>query len=614
MSYRGEQKIKGKTYVYEAIAVWNPEKKRSEQKRVYIGSRDPETGDFIPNKTYELLEKAEQEGSSRDDAVHAVLSSKKGRRSSKSKEAAPARQDEMRISEPTASPTTPVPQENTVSEPAVPQENTVSEPAAAQEALTRRENKGSEPSVLRLPPVEQAAPPRIASAAGYGRACALRQVAAGCGLSDILKRCFPSSWEKILEYAISGSGPVPPVDEGKAGEFFAEWTEHCSDQTYRSFYTGLSHFYPDSADVLAAGSQGRAPASAGSSGARNAAGAGIPQITVLVGAESGLPVYYRFDEGLVPVMQDLITGFGFLKPLDLTQVCFCFPEFLYTDRGLYLLLQHDIRFIVRMPLQAIPAASLLKNYDPEQPGDGTEVILNGRPCLIRSVSTVLNGRHVCWHLCCDRQSRRAAKANLLHHICSLEEKVTSGSLQTTDAAVRRYLAFERKAGEGWMYRRKEEVIREELKYAGCFILLSNGVDDTLPVLQSALFQTDLAKIADQPGKLSENLKSDPDLKGADPWNPKAVSTEVFCSFLKLILHTRIQNLLLSGDAADLLTAPEKGGNSGDHPEPAALYSPENLLAELEEIRQIRYEDGTAVITPLTDRQAHICRMLGVKIS
>ena len=51
MAFRGEQVISGNIYVYEAIAVWNPEKKRSEQKRVYIGTKN-EKGDFIPNRKY----------------------------------------------------------------------------------------------------------------------------------------------------------------------------------------------------------------------------------------------------------------------------------------------------------------------------------------------------------------------------------------------------------------------------------------------------------------------------------------------------------------------------------------------------------------------------------
>lgn len=55
MSFRGEQKVKGKIYVYEATAIWNAQKQRSEQKRIYIGTKDPETGKFIPNKKYYQL-------------------------------------------------------------------------------------------------------------------------------------------------------------------------------------------------------------------------------------------------------------------------------------------------------------------------------------------------------------------------------------------------------------------------------------------------------------------------------------------------------------------------------------------------------------------------------
>ena len=54
MAYRGEQVINGNIYVYEAEAIWNPEKKRSEQKRVYIGTKN-ENGEFIPNKKYHEL-------------------------------------------------------------------------------------------------------------------------------------------------------------------------------------------------------------------------------------------------------------------------------------------------------------------------------------------------------------------------------------------------------------------------------------------------------------------------------------------------------------------------------------------------------------------------------
>lgn len=53
MGFRGEQIGKnGVIYIFDATSVWNAAKQRSEQKRIYIGKKDPETGKLIPNKKY----------------------------------------------------------------------------------------------------------------------------------------------------------------------------------------------------------------------------------------------------------------------------------------------------------------------------------------------------------------------------------------------------------------------------------------------------------------------------------------------------------------------------------------------------------------------------------
>ena len=52
MAYRALQTNKktGVTYVYEAVAVWDKEKKQPRSNRVCVGKLDPETGEFIPSK------------------------------------------------------------------------------------------------------------------------------------------------------------------------------------------------------------------------------------------------------------------------------------------------------------------------------------------------------------------------------------------------------------------------------------------------------------------------------------------------------------------------------------------------------------------------------------
>jgi len=68
MGYRVHQinKQTGVTYVYEAVSVWDKEKKQSRNKQVCIGKVDPNTGDFIPSKRL-----APQQAAVRDPAVTA---------------------------------------------------------------------------------------------------------------------------------------------------------------------------------------------------------------------------------------------------------------------------------------------------------------------------------------------------------------------------------------------------------------------------------------------------------------------------------------------------------------------------------------------------------------
>jgi hypothetical protein len=68
MSYRVHQTNKqtGVTYVYEAVSVWDKEKRQSRNKQVCIGKLDSKTGDFIPSKRL-----APQQAAARDPVVTA---------------------------------------------------------------------------------------------------------------------------------------------------------------------------------------------------------------------------------------------------------------------------------------------------------------------------------------------------------------------------------------------------------------------------------------------------------------------------------------------------------------------------------------------------------------
>src|SRR5690554_4950077 len=63
MAYRVHHynKKNGVTYVYEAVSVWDKEKKTSTNKQVCIGKLDPKTGEMIPSKRLSSLSSALQQ-------------------------------------------------------------------------------------------------------------------------------------------------------------------------------------------------------------------------------------------------------------------------------------------------------------------------------------------------------------------------------------------------------------------------------------------------------------------------------------------------------------------------------------------------------------------------
>lgn len=69
MTYKVHQvnKKTGVTYVYEAISVWDKEKKQPRNKQVCIGKIDPVTGEFIPSKRLDC-----EQAAARDPAVTAT--------------------------------------------------------------------------------------------------------------------------------------------------------------------------------------------------------------------------------------------------------------------------------------------------------------------------------------------------------------------------------------------------------------------------------------------------------------------------------------------------------------------------------------------------------------
>lgn len=58
MGFIIEQKIKGKIYLYEATSFWDPEKKKSRQRRKYLGKKDAQTNEPVKPRKMPVVSSA----------------------------------------------------------------------------------------------------------------------------------------------------------------------------------------------------------------------------------------------------------------------------------------------------------------------------------------------------------------------------------------------------------------------------------------------------------------------------------------------------------------------------------------------------------------------------
>lgn len=62
MSFIAEQNIGGHVYVYRAESYWDKDKKQARQRRVYLGKKDPKTGEIVPTQKTKIIRSSRDYG------------------------------------------------------------------------------------------------------------------------------------------------------------------------------------------------------------------------------------------------------------------------------------------------------------------------------------------------------------------------------------------------------------------------------------------------------------------------------------------------------------------------------------------------------------------------
>lgn len=511
MSFRGEQTIKGTTYVFEAVAQWNAEKQQSRQKRVYIGKKDPITGQFLPNKKYYEL-------------------------------------------------------------------------------------YGKDAKVENLQTFS------IMKSVDFGNIYLMDCAASACGLKQVLKECFPDSWEEILtcamhscsenealylceEWAHNSCVPSAPtsqsiskllkeLDEDSRMKFYRKWAGLRGEKEYLALDISSISSWSELINYVEYG--------------YNRDHEDLPQINLamLFGEESRLPVFTRVYPGSLKDVSTLIGMTEFMEQLKIKQMHFVMDKGFYSAKGINILLGKYIKFAIGIPFSTkIAKETLRENLSLlENPANAIEI--GGHIYHALSIRKTINGRRAYVHIYYDRE--RAAKEHdrLMHKIIRIENGLADGSVRMDSAEAKKYFSFQKNGEGSYNIHRKEDVIRKKLEFSGYFVIMSNDSKDSEYILQ-------VYRTKDVVEKSFDNIKNDLDLERLRIHSDAAMEGRIFLGFISLIITSYIRGIM---EKKNLYSK----------------YSLSKMYSELKKLRLIQFGNGKQILTELTSNHKEIFKAFDIE--
>lgn len=511
MAYRGEQNIHGKTYVYEAKAQWNAIKKRSEQKRVYIGTKNPDTGELIPNKKY-------------------------------------------------------------------------------------YEIYGGQPTTNK----ELVNLPIAIRSVDFGCTYLMNHIAISIGLSKVLQDCFPEKWEEILvcawhccsenealylcePWAENSYTPTAPssqriskllkeLDDDHRMLFYKKWAALRQEKEYLALDITSVSSWSKMIQYVEYG--------------YNRDKENLPQINLamLYGEQSRLPVFARVYPGSIKDASTLEGMVDFIEQLKIKQMRFVMDKGFFASDGLYRLLDKYIKFSVGVPFTTKLAKESTERCLDTIASPLNAIEVDGHIYYAETISSKMNDRRIYIHVYYNEERHTLERTVLMNKILKLEESLKNGNTKITDTTAKKYFTFH-KSKNGMNIHRREDVIDEETRLSGYFVIMTNDCKDPKEIL--GIYRT-----KDVVEKSFDNLKNDLDMDRLRIHSDAAMEGRVFIGFISLIITSYIRNVMRQKNMYKSFTF-------------------NTLLLELKKQKLIEFANGKELLTELTAKQKTIYKAFSI---
>ncbi len=526
---KGTQIINGTEYVFEDQPYWDAKKKRGAHKRIYIGKLV--NGEFVPNKKYLL---------------------------------------EQELAE-----------------------------------TRKRIQPGPVPSDKSLRQF-------------YGAVYLLEQIGESTGVVYDLKRSFPTTYRQMLSiiyYLILENSPLyrfskwsrthkhpydkdipsqrssellSAIDEAGKMNFFSQQAERRLEKEFLAFdITSISSY----SQLIKQVKYGK-----------NKEGDRLPQINLalLLGEQSGLPAYYRKLPGNVSdvkTVTNLLKDITFLK---LDKVKLVMDRGFYSADNINALYKHHYKFLIGAKLSLSIVKNKLgeirnelktrKHYYPEA-GLFALSFLEIWPyedIKPRSGKEVRENRRVYLHFYYNDRKATDDRTRFYHELDALEEELRNGHLNPEhEKKYSKYFDVTKTPVRGIKIEPKQAAIATAEQNFGYFVLISNGISDSMEALQ-------IYRTKDVIEKAFGNLKEHLNMRRESVASEEGLEGKLFLQFVALIYLCQIKKVM-------------------DEKKLFSKYTLQELLDELDIIELDQHPGKRAHVGEITGKQRAIYEAMGVAI-
>ncbi|MDR2199002.1 MAG: transposase [Deltaproteobacteria bacterium] len=402
----------------------------------------------------------------------------------------------------------------------------------------------------------------------------LKHISDSVGLTNILKKCFPSNWREILAltlfYTVESdalmychffedlfdtlsspenltsqdiSGLFKEISDDERNLFFEEWTSHVKEIDYVVFdTTSISTYSTQNEDVAFVHPKQKS----------NKKQKRI-NVCLLFGEKTSLPLYLCTYNGSENDVASFISCSKQYQLIHDDNVRYVLDRGMFSKKNINYMLDSGIKFIIGLSASTKLKPELIENLQHIYQNVNYTITTNDNHIYGITKRIVWDSNNKLWaHVFVDQNKKLECQNLLLKTINDLYDKaIENPDDRLNDENYQKFILFQKvkNSKDKYIVKKNQEAFTLALANGGWFIFLSNNIKDTTEAL-SIYRQRDIVEKA---FNIIKNRTQDENIA---VHNSKKYSNKIFIGFLSLILTSQIHKIMVSNHLYENYTIKE----------------------------------------------------------